>query len=524
MLFQIRKVGAISESRPKVGAISFSLQLIADVHIIDSKSSPIGEETVNVHINVENFGPIEEAEIDLRPLTVFVGESNTGKTYLAALIYALHQNFGGISQFPWADAVPSYFSFTYRSRDRYPQSKQEALEQEMLEVLEKLNTPERPFKFSDLPQQIHTALESRLTDREDFPNELIRCFDFEDVSKLIRFTGSQDNEMSVSLSVHEGDQTCWDFEVWDAGSGPAIIGHINPDIILLDAKRKTEFHEISDVERLFRTLGTRRWRTGDSYYLPAARSGIMQSHGVIASALIKRATRIGLDRLEVSTFSGMIADFLEQIVNYKKRRGSSSSIRRVAEQLETELLEGKIEVERPTPEAYPEFLYLPDQAEEALRMSHSSAMVSELAPLVLFLRGVIKRGDLLIIEEPESHLHPGAQTKIAQTFARLVRAGVYVVITTHSNWLLKQIGNLIREGELRKQGEPTSESADYLKEEEVGAWWFHKNKPVTELPFDLIEGIEPEDHLDIEEDLYNRSAGLQNRIEEKKGGDAVESE
>ena len=482
---------------------------------------------MDAYINVKNFGPIEKAEIDLRPLTVFVGESNTGKTYLAALIYALHQNFEGISQFPWVDSIANYFGYIRRSLDRHPQNQLEALEQEMLEILEKLNTPGRPFNFSDLPQQIHTALEYGLTDREDFPNELKRCFDLESVSKLIRFTGNQANEMKISLSVREGDQTCWDFEVRDAGSGPAIIGHINPDMILLDAndaKRKTEFHEISDVERLFQTLRTDRWGIRSSYYLPAARSGIMQSHGVIATALIKRATRIGLDRLEVSTFSGMIGDFLEQIVQYKERDGSSKEISRVAEQLETELLEGKIEVERPTPEAYPEFLYRPNQAEEALRMSHSSAMVSELAPLVLFLRGVVRQGDLLIIEEPESHLHPGAQTKIAQTLARLVQAGVRVLITTHSNWLLKQIGNLIREGELRKQGEPTSESADYLKAEDVGAWWFHKNEPVTELPFDLIEGIEPEDHLDIEEDLYNRSAGLQNRIEEKKGGDAVESE
>ena len=482
---------------------------------------------MDAHINVQNFGPIEKAEIDLRPLTVFVGENNTGKTYLAALIYALHQNFEGISQLPWADSVTSYFSFAYRSRDRYSQSQQDALQQDMLGVLEKLNTPGCPFKFSDLPQLIHAGLESRLTDQEDFTNELERCFDLESASKLIRFTGSRGNEMKVSLSVREGNQRYWDFEARAAGSAdPTITGHINPDMILLDANdsmRKTEFNEISDVERLFRNLGIRRWRT-NSYYLPAARSGIMQSHGVIATALIKRATRIGLDRLEVSTFSGMIADFLEQIVRYKERKGSSSSIRRVAEQLEAELLEGKIEVKRPTSEAYPEFMYRPDQAEEALRMSHSSAMVSELAPLVLLLRGIVKRGDLLIIEEPESHLHPGAQTKIAQTLARLVRVGVRVLITTHSNYLLQQIGNLIREGELRKQGESTSESADWLKEEEVGAWWFHKNKPVTELPFDLTEGIEPEDHLDIAEDLYNRSAGLQNRIEETKGRDAVESE
>ena len=208
----------------------------------------------------------------------------------------------------------------------------------------------------------------------------------------------------------------------------------------------------------------------------------MESRDVIATALIKRVTRIGLDRLEVSTFSGMIADFLEQLFNYKERKESPNKVTRVAEQLETELIEGKIEVKRPTSEAYPEFLYRPDQAQEGLRMSHSSAMVSELAPLVLFLRGIVKQGDLLIIEEPESHLHPSAQTKIAQTLARLVRAGVHVLITTHSNYLLQQIGNLIREGELRKQGESTSEFADYLKKEEVGAWWFHKNKPVTETP------------------------------------------
>ena len=473
---------------------------------------------MDIYINVQNFGPIEAAEIDLRPLTVFVGESNTGKTYLAALIYALYQYFEGVSQLPWSNSAASFLGLVYGPRRRYSGSLQDEIEQEKLEVLEKLNTLGRPFKFSDLPQQMHTQFEAKLADQKGFANELERCFDLESVSKLIRFTGSQSNEMNVSLSVSEGDQTHWTFEAQDAGSGPIIDGYINSDVILLDSKDAT-----LDLGDLLGFLLGSQGEGRNSYYLPAARSGIMQSRDVLLTALIKRATRIGLDRLEVSTFSGMVADFLEQIVNYKERKESSSSIHRVAEQLEAELLEGRIEVERSTPEAFPEFLYRPDQAKEALRMSHSSAMVSELAPLVLILEGIIKGGDLLIIEEPESHLHPDLQTKIAHILARLVRAGVHVLITTHSNWLLQQIGNLIREGELRKQGEPTSESADYLKKEEVGAWWFHKHKPVTELPFDLIEGIEPEDHLDIAEDLYNRSAGLQNRIEETKAGNAVES-
>ena len=44
-------------------------------------------------LTVSNFGPIAKAQIDLRPLTVFVGPSNTGKSYMAILIYALHKAF-----------------------------------------------------------------------------------------------------------------------------------------------------------------------------------------------------------------------------------------------------------------------------------------------------------------------------------------------------------------------------------------------------------------------------------------------
>ena len=47
----------------------------------------------HLELSVRNFGPIAEADIELRPLTVFVGPSNTGKSYLATLIYALHQFF-----------------------------------------------------------------------------------------------------------------------------------------------------------------------------------------------------------------------------------------------------------------------------------------------------------------------------------------------------------------------------------------------------------------------------------------------
>ena len=54
-------------------------------------ATPTEEESLQ--LSVSNFGPIAKAEIDLRPLTVFVGPSNTGKSYLAMLVYTLHRHF-----------------------------------------------------------------------------------------------------------------------------------------------------------------------------------------------------------------------------------------------------------------------------------------------------------------------------------------------------------------------------------------------------------------------------------------------
>ena len=51
-------------------------------------------------LKVKDFGPITAADLNLLPLTVLVGPSNTGKSYLATLVYALHRCFGDQGKFP----------------------------------------------------------------------------------------------------------------------------------------------------------------------------------------------------------------------------------------------------------------------------------------------------------------------------------------------------------------------------------------------------------------------------------------
>ena len=58
-------------------------------------------------LSVRNFGPIREANVEVRPLTVLIGANNTGKSYLAILTYALHNPLG---RFPFR-MEPSYLLF-----------------------------------------------------------------------------------------------------------------------------------------------------------------------------------------------------------------------------------------------------------------------------------------------------------------------------------------------------------------------------------------------------------------------------
>ncbi len=53
-------------------------------------------------------------------------------------------------------------------------------------------------------------------------------------------------------------------------------------------------------------------------------------------------------------------------------------------------------------------------------------------------------GDLVIIENPEAHLHPAAQSKIGILLALAAQAGVQVIIETHSDHVLNGIRTLVK--------------------------------------------------------------------------------
>lgn len=88
-------------------------------------------------------------------------------------------------------------------------------------------------------------------------------------------------------------------------------------------------------------------------------------------------------------------------------------------------------------------------------------MVSEISPIVAYLKYIVKQGNnrikatmnaasIIFIEEPEAHLHPLNQIKLMKSFTRLAKSNVKLVMASHSNYIFNELNNRVLAGELGK--------------------------------------------------------------------------
>ena len=478
----------------------------------------------SLELEVTNFGPIVEAKIDLRPLTVFVGPSNTGKSYLAILIYALHRFFSGFRD---------YRMF----RGDGDQKLSQAAIKDLAEWAQQVSGDKKVEESLVLSPPVIDVIPPALDARGDqLVKEIDRCFGIDEASALTRKGNKDGARVVFRKHVFEHKLT---FKAQGAEFGTTILPGRSMEIDVVknawrmsllrytvenilpayqsDKEQNSEELAENLVALVLSQLGT---LYGPAFYLPADRTGVMHSHQVVVSALVQNATTAGL-RPATGTpmLSGVLADFLQQLIEldrppYRRRR----SRRDLGTQIEEAILGGSVRVDRSETIDYPHFTYQPKGWKDSLPLMNTSSMVSELAPVVLYLRHVVQPGNVLIIEEPESHLHPAMQVEFTRQIAALIHAGIRVIVTTHSDWVLETLANLVRLSELPKAQRKGIEGADLvLRPDQVGAWLFKSKKSpkgsvVEEIRFDPDAGGLESDYSDVAEQLYNEWATIGNRI------------
>lgn len=201
--------------------------------------------------------------------------------------------------------------------------------------------------------------------------------------------------------------------------------------------------------------------SGKALYLPAERVGLANNYRTFVSSALQESIDSSLLQA-----SGVNLDFVKKLLDIPetedRRQRSQEAI-----SMEKNLIKGKITVERDSFNI-PQFSYESEELSEKLPLNMTSSMVSQIAPVVLFLRYYGNSHRVLIVEEPEAHLHPENQVKFTQEICSWVRRGYKVLLTTHSEWIIEELSNQALANEV--QSSPRLDSSN------VGIWEVHGSK------------------------------------------------
>ncbi len=389
---------------------------------------------------VRNLGVIkEEATIDLKPLTIFIGPNNAGKTWLA---YAL------------AGILSSYGS------EKYAQA---YIEKQVPSIYESLDKA---------IEQILTEGNATI-DLQRFANDCGEKY-FNDVAQFARkwmgeFLGTQlahFEDMDISLSLAEMKEQFLDqisqYSQYSGISvgpkGSLLTIRKRPNEEKLYAYTSTELQDANGQEE---QIGVKippeevRGRLVNFVFTALRRSlypGI-RIFPTERTTLIATDPRLPSRIRPLRSFLNMLSSMFESgSVERAEREKAAKRDQRIrkyiklAEVLEKQILEGDVDFSTPEPDPRREILFRTTTG-AFLDLPVVSSMIKELSPLVLYLRYLAEAGELLVIDEPEMNLHPEAQAKMIEFLAMLVNAGLRVLITTHSPYIVDHLTNLMQAAE-----------------------------------------------------------------------------
>jgi predicted ATPase len=501
----------------------------------------------NLRVSVENFGPVRRGELELKPLTILIGPNNSGKSYLAHLVYVFSQVLTGripagqTAASEWPGPLPDRFFIVHPagSLDLFGNHRK-ALASRFLGM----TRPRKRLLFRDLPpdmqQVLRHGLMKALSGTSGALQESLRDYYGCDHFRELLLSGEPSKSFTVKLQGLDDDKPLLSLR-FDTSSDKVSVKVTLPDI----GNLRVPFGQIRETIRTSQEFGLSQGREdfylirpfwqqllGTSgfqraYYLPASRTGLLQGWQVFASMAVQIVRgRFGLERFEVPPFSGVAGDFLQTLwerVLTDGRQEQTLPTQAAVEILEGQILEGKIALEKAGTNR-PHLVYRTGTLE--LPLQRLSSMVSELAPLDLWIRKVLKPGHLLIFDEPEAHLHPLNQRNVARVLVRLAHAGVRVLCPTHSSLILHQVSNhlLASEADSKTRQRLGFTEDDLLKAEDVGVYLFERREDGTHIkpvPIEPGFGISEDEFVrvaeEIGEETYRLSLSRRKRSRQRLG-------
>jgi len=457
---------------------------------------------------IKNLGKIKEADIEVKPLTVFVGKNGTHKSYMAHVVY-------GIATYPdIIDVIKILEELIYSNEENFIKIVEEILGLRNLKKKKEIYLKSSELKslteyflklfMEEINKEIQDSIGEVFHSKKHFSNLKVKIdmkldnIPFKDITLSVNSKEDKISPYNTNVS----------FQLKDKLYG-----------LLKEFLMENYF--------LFKNV----------YYFPSSRTGFVLAFDDIVAGVFRerfggrsttKLTQPIIDFLsnfaDIKTKSFidiLVSDYLSEKEFLKREK---EKIKRLLLFLEKRILKGQI-LEKKEYDKYTKFIFKPSNSEEELELHITSSATIELLPLIEFLKNFsVLDNKLLIIEEPEAHLHPKAQIEIAKFLTLLVNNGINILITTHSDYIIHEISNCIKlfnlSEEEKKEFLKREGLEDYpdiaISQDKVATYLFKENKDRIDIERLKVNkfGIEDKNFEDVIDELFERSTTLGEKLVE----------
>lgn len=385
-------------------------------------------------LKIRNLGIVASASIDLRkPLILMCGPNSTGKTYVSYLLYTLYsqaiRNLQYVNKFKLPNNILSqikeksaftidadFVSYTLKSITTY-------IKKHLLSTIFAISKDTEKELFKGLSLNIEFS-DDLLNHIQSTPQDFIWNY----IGRyMIQFTKEKNSFNTNILLSNSGSDNNPDYSLRldNLINLNGMIYSFIINLILEDTSSRMLTVERNSIYTFSKELSLNRSGFGEGNPL--------SSLGTPEMRQLQRYPLAITDSLKIA----------DDLLLIQKRQ---SPYYQYAIQLEQELLKGKIEVNNNgaiefVPQTMP-------QTKKHLPIQMSSSIVKTMSSLIVYLKHLAKENDLLIIDEPEMNLHPDNQIILTRIFGELINKGLKLVISTHSDYIIREFNNLIMSGEI----------------------------------------------------------------------------
>jgi len=455
-----------------------------------------------MRITIENFGAIKHFEFDTdKDMYLIFGKNSVGKSYGISLIYlilkSLKKDADSASKVNLTLTLSKYFD-----DDQYQDSvlNSESMDKVKSDLIDFLNAS----FIADLNISLTNTFNHLNNLQNQFGNDQLRItLDFVSSGAIFELGMEEENDgMAIKIINYQFKQV---FDSLYKKVTNITKNNFNASVMFI-------------ASRLYTELPNR-----EVYYLPASRSGIYQGLGSFAqiAAELSKSRSLISKPIHLPTIAEPIADYFLRLSEMDNN--NQTGLTAYTDDIENEIMSGQVEFDNETKRLF----FRPKGTQLKLDLSSTSSMVSEMAPIVAYLKHVLpstkikaqKEGKevtfelcdmngknfsprpLIFIEEPEAHLHPETQVKLMNVFARLVKDGkIKLVMTSHSNYIFNKASNLVMDSKI----DPDKFKAVLFRMTERGS--------VAENMATDAYGIDDDNFIDTAESLYEEKLAIINKL------------